>query len=64
MERISFGDEMYKDDSHGQGWASWAWSYVPQILSVEEEEASGRKGPAIFEFAMFCREICVSFKVS
>ncbi|CAD5116322.1 DgyrCDS5226 [Dimorphilus gyrociliatus] len=66
MERISFNDETYKIDpggQGGQGWASWAWSYVPQILPVDEEESSMRKGPGIFEFAMFCREICVSFKI-
>ena len=26
-------------DEDDQGWASWAWSYVPQILPTEEEEA-------------------------
>ncbi|XP_070535266.1 intermembrane lipid transfer protein VPS13B-like [Ptychodera flava] len=25
-------------NDEGQGWASWAWSYVPQLVMVEDEE--------------------------
>ncbi|GFO46200.1 vacuolar protein sorting-associated protein 13b [Plakobranchus ocellatus] len=42
---LTEGEELVKssepavgDDPEDQGWASWAWSYVPQLLPTEEEE--------------------------
>ena len=36
----------YDDLEESQGWASWAWSYVPQILPAEEDEGDEDYDPA------------------
>lgn len=53
-----------------QGWASWAWSYVPQILPSEEEELGDasttpkQKTPPILSIGMYAHKASVTFKLT
>ncbi|KAL4227239.1 Vacuolar protein sorting-associated protein 13B [Mactra antiquata] len=53
-----------------QGWASWAWSYVPQILPEDEDELepearSPRKPPpSIFSLGMYAYKTTIKFKMT
>ena len=60
-------------DESKQGWVSWAWSYVPQILPEEEDSGSQdsdskpvkRKSlPSVFSIGMYAYKMSVIFKVS
>ena len=55
-------DDGQQDTSQKQGWASWAWSYVPPVLSYEVEENEVRS--SIFSFAIYIKNIVIKFKVS
>ena len=54
-----------------QGWASWAWSYVPQILPDGEEEGVTEEGtepkrkpePTLLAVGLYCEKASVTFKV-
>ena len=60
---------MEEDD---QGWGSWMWSYVPQILPEEEggaegtdAEGSSRKlGPSLTAIGLYIKTAVILFKVS
>ncbi|KAK3772280.1 hypothetical protein RRG08_039097 [Elysia crispata] len=41
-ELAEFSGSAEGQEEDDQGWASWAWSYVPQLLPTEEEEAELR----------------------
>ena len=51
-----------------EGWASWAWSYVPDILYYEEDEEGGtrkretRPDP-ILSVGLYCDRARITFKV-
>ncbi|XP_059174786.1 intermembrane lipid transfer protein VPS13B-like [Physella acuta] len=62
-------------DQSSQGWASWAWSYVPQILPTEEEQAEldrqmeeqGRRGkppPLILSIGFYIHHGTIVFKMT
>ncbi|WAR00328.1 VP13B-like protein [Mya arenaria] len=55
-------------DPGSQSWTSWAWSYVPQILPEEGEEATPsprrKQTPALFSFGMFAFKLTVKFKLT
>lgn len=69
---MSLGPSTRDEDA---GWATWAWSFVPQILPAEEDEngdgggnASGRtsgKGQdeAVLMVGFYCSKAEVVFKV-
>ncbi len=54
-----------------QGWMSWAWSYVPELVYYEDEEEGttapttvGRKRPdPILAIGFYCRKGKILFKV-
>ena len=52
-----------------EGWASWAWSYVPQILPSSEEEeyeeeARRKKAPPpVLSLGFYINKTSVVFKV-
>ena len=48
--------------SQKQGWASWAWSYVPPVLSYEIEENEVQS--TILAFGIYIKNIVVRFKSS
>ncbi|XP_033726572.1 vacuolar protein sorting-associated protein 13B-like isoform X2 [Pecten maximus] len=66
-EEPSVSNQSVGDD---QGWAAWAWSYVPQILPSEEEEftdsgtAPKRKSPPILSIGMYAHKASVTFKLT
>ena len=54
----------------GEGWASWAWSYVPQILpSGEEGEDDDEQGPrrkpqpGVLSLGFYIKKASIVFKV-
>ena len=49
-------------DSQKQGWASWAWSYVPPVLNYEIEENEVKH--SIFSFAIYMKTISMKLKPS
>lgn len=69
---------LHQDDDQQQGWVSWAWSFVPAIVSYddEENESSGTddgttlrqqksqslKDP-IISIGFYCSKATVTFKV-
>lgn len=69
---------LHQDDDQQQGWVSWAWSFVPAIVSYddEENESSGiddgtplhqqksqsLKDP-IISIGFYCSKATVTFKV-
>ncbi|KAI7806135.1 putative vacuolar protein sorting-associated protein 13B-like [Triplophysa rosa] len=36
--------QYFQSEDEDQGWVSWAWSFVPAIVSPEEEETEGASG--------------------
>ncbi|XP_039544806.1 vacuolar protein sorting-associated protein 13B-like isoform X5 [Pimephales promelas] len=40
----SLTGQYYQDEDEDQGWVSWAWSFVPAIVSAEDEEGEGESG--------------------
>nr|XP_026690885.1 vacuolar protein sorting-associated protein 13B-like [Ciona intestinalis] len=46
-----------------EGWASWAWSYVPPILSYDELEKNEVRNP-VLTFAFYIKHIWIKFKPS
>ena len=55
-----------------EGWASWAWSYVPELVYYEDENdeetalntSMTRKRPnPILAVGFYCRKMKVIFKV-
>ena len=63
------------NQANTQGWGSWAWSYVPQILPYEEdydeeEDSEGEKRlpqkpqPPVLAVGLYITQITVVFKVS
>lgn len=36
--------QYFQSEDEDQGWVSWAWSFVPAIVSAEEEETEGESG--------------------
>ena len=52
-----------------QGWAQWAWSYVPQILPEDEEDGESvleerrKLKPVVFSLGMYAYKLTVNFKV-
>jgi len=70
---VSLGESVPGSESseavNTQGWASWAWSYVPQILPTEEEEEDQtarphrKPPPSVFSFGMYGYKLTLKFKV-
>lgn len=68
-----------QDDDQQQGWVSWAWSFVPAIVSYDDEEndsggtddgtmlhqqkSQSLKDP-IVSVGFYCTKATVTFKVS
>ena len=50
-----------------EGWASWAWSYVPSILPDSEDEQGGTtkysSHPSVLAVGLYCSQSTVIFKV-
>ncbi|XP_073702990.1 intermembrane lipid transfer protein VPS13B [Garra rufa] len=40
----SLAGQYFQGEDEDQGWMSWAWSFVPAIVSTEEEEGEGESG--------------------
>ncbi|XP_051575064.1 intermembrane lipid transfer protein VPS13B-like isoform X3 [Myxocyprinus asiaticus] len=40
----SLAGQYFQGEDEDQGWVSWAWSFVPAIVSAEEEEGEGESG--------------------
>nr|XP_044999217.1 vacuolar protein sorting-associated protein 13B isoform X3 [Jaculus jaculus] len=74
------GQELYsQDDEQPQGWVSWAWSFVPAIVSYDDEEddylgndptsamhqqkAQTLKDP-IISIGFYCTKATVTFKLT
>jgi hypothetical protein len=58
------------EGEQSQGWGSWVWSIVPQILAEEEEEEEGEYGgslqshnPPVLAVALYCHQLSITFKV-
>ncbi|XP_060068135.1 intermembrane lipid transfer protein VPS13B-like [Ylistrum balloti] len=72
QEEPSEEDMSVSNDPSGdeQGWASWAWSYVPQILPSEEEEVSEaastpkKRSPPVLSVGMYAHKASVTFKLT
>ena len=62
------GDGPHPGDQ--EGWASWAWSYVPQILPSGEEEDGDESGPRrkpqlpVLTLGFYIKQASLAFKVS
>jgi len=70
---------LHQDDDQQQGWVSWAWSFVPAIVSYDDEEndcsgiddgtplhqqkSQSLKDPVI-SVGFYCTKATVTFKVS
>lgn len=70
---------LHQDDDQQQGWVSWAWSFVPAIVSYDDEEndssgiddgttlhqqkSQSLKDP-IVSIGFYCTKATVTFKVS
>lgn len=70
---------LHQDDDQQQGWVSWAWSFVPAIVSYDDEEndssgiddgttlhqqkSQSLKDP-IISIGFYCTKATVTFKVS
>ncbi|XP_068017257.1 intermembrane lipid transfer protein VPS13B isoform X4 [Melanerpes formicivorus] len=70
---------LHQDDDQQQGWVSWAWSFVPAIVSYEEEEndssgiddgmmlhqqkSQSLKDPVI-SVGFYCTKATVTFKLT
>lgn len=70
---------LHHDDDQQQGWVSWAWSFVPAIVSYDDEEndssgiddgtmlhpqkSQSLKDP-IISIGFYCTKATVTFKVS
>nr|CAB3267622.1 vacuolar protein sorting-associated protein 13B-like [Phallusia mammillata] len=50
-------------DENQQGWASWAWSYVPAIVNYDELDEVSVRNP-IIAFGLYIKNVVVSFKPS
>lgn len=70
---------MHQDDDQQQGWVSWAWSFVPAIVSYDdgEDDYTGTEGGTILHqyksqalkdpivsIGFYCTKATVTFKVS
>lgn len=58
------------EEHGGEGWASWAWSYVPAVLpdgemdsSDDEGEPPPRPPPPIFDVSFFNKRATLVVKV-
>lgn len=40
----SLTGQYYQGEDEDQGWMSWAWSFVPAIVSAEDEEGESESG--------------------
>lgn len=45
MSQFSSPDQCTLSEETDQGWVSWAWSFVPAIISTEEENEEGLYQP-------------------
>nr|XP_009674278.1 PREDICTED: vacuolar protein sorting-associated protein 13B isoform X3 [Struthio camelus australis] len=70
---------LHQDDDQQQGWVSWAWSFVPAIVSYDDEETDGSrmddgttlhqqksqslKDP-IISIGFYCTKATVTFKLT
>ncbi|KAK4827023.1 hypothetical protein QYF61_013157 [Mycteria americana] len=68
---------LHQDDDQQQGWVSWAWSFVPAIVSYDDEESDSSgiddgtmlyqqksqslKDP-IISIGFYCTKATVTFK--
>ncbi|XP_076806559.1 intermembrane lipid transfer protein VPS13B-like [Clavelina lepadiformis] len=59
-EEIGHQEDVKPDDS--QGWVSWAWSYVPPVMSYDVDE-NVVKNP-IFAFSIYVKTLVIQFKPS
>ena len=54
-----------------EGWASWAWSMIPQVLpeednsgsSGDESETTAKSSPPVFDISFYNRKATIVFKV-
>lgn len=75
---ISQDPYLHQDDDQQQGWVSWAWSFVPAIVSYDDEEndsggtddgtteqqkSQSLKDP-IISVGFYCTKATVTFKVN
>lgn len=63
-------EESDTSSENNQGWGSWMWSYVPQILPEGEEgEEQGdistrrKPQPSVLSIGMYGHKISITFKV-
>jgi hypothetical protein len=56
-------------ENNQQGWGSWMWSYVPQILPEDEEGEHGdfsirrKPQPLVLSIGIYGHKISITFKV-
>lgn len=44
VSEASLTGQYYQGEDEDQGWVSWAWSFVPAIVSAEDEEGESESG--------------------
>ncbi|XP_041362052.1 vacuolar protein sorting-associated protein 13B-like [Gigantopelta aegis] len=72
VDRVSVGDidqAEGEDEDEDEGWASWAWSYVPQILPSEEDLAGEDRPrtkplPPVVSIGFYIHKASVMFKLT
>ena len=62
FQEINAADNNGVENVGKQGWASWAWSYVPPVLNYEVEEDKVQS--PIFSFAIYMKMIVIKLKPS
>ena len=56
---------MDEDEEQAEGWSSWAWSYVPNLLPYEQtEEQITHTGPPTVTMSFYCKKADFIFKVN
>lgn len=72
-DRQAVSDGAAEMAEHRDGWASWAWSMVPQILPPEADDTSSdgsdsadRKptSPPVFDISFYNKRLTITIKVS
>jgi len=60
-----------RSEKEPEGWASWAWSYVPQLTAVDEAEQEGSSDNVkrklespVFKVGAYIRQMTILFKQS
>ena len=67
---LLFAESSQADEPSSDGWASWAWSYVPDILYYEDDEDGAgstrrreKRPDPILSVGLYCDRAQITFKV-